>query len=412
MVDNTSDWLKGAISFMDGQGKRGCLHLADNAERTYFRQGLVDLTDSEYMNVNKESLNRMAAERLVASCRNELRGALLILLSNDALFLLSLAEEVERQHSGLLELAQLNLPDASTKETVIRVNTNRLNSSTYWASLDQSDAEDRRSVRLALAGEDSFPDSFKAVDAASKSRTGRPARRNVISLIVLTDAEDVQVFPIEELGSLKRTEVAESWLKMVTFEEDWAAKILDPRDATLLESEWVLRVCVIGNPFVRSILNVGEVLADEIHRSALERLLAQLKMYLGPGTHDVTRSGYSSDVGEIVSEWPGSDIDVQPFWSAGQSRSGLYEKGLRVVLPGYDSLFEGFLTYRPDYVVSAFRPCAISEAISDDEKAIRDAIKRAGHVFEFTAIANYSTNKVAEYLQEKLGNYVEVTQEQ
>jgi hypothetical protein len=112
-----------------------------------------------------------------------------------------------------------------------------LNSSTYWASLDQSDAEDRKiSAALALAGEDSFPDSFKAVDAASKSRTVVSEKKRDLADCAYGCGGRAGI-PIEELGSLKRTEVAESWLKMVTFEKRIGRpKSWTHSDATLLES--------------------------------------------------------------------------------------------------------------------------------------------------------------------------------
>ncbi len=106
-----------------------------------------------------------------------------------------------------------------------------------------------------------------------------------------------------------------------------------------------------------------------------------------------------------------SDFDLTSFWGHGEPRSADYESGLRIVLPGYNTSSEGFLTYRPDYVVHPFRPCSVSNAVNDTNEAIRSAIKRQGHVFEFTAIARPSVAGIQTYLRKKLPNYVQITQE-
>lgn len=55
---------------------------------------------------------------------------------------------------------------------MIRVNTNQLNPVTHWSSIDQGADEDRIALQVALEGNPSFPDSFRAVDTASRNRTG------------------------------------------------------------------------------------------------------------------------------------------------------------------------------------------------------------------------------------------------
>jgi hypothetical protein len=412
-IENKASWVDDAARIMIGQRGRACVLLADNAERAYFRQGLVQMTDMEFVEHREaEGLIRLSAQRLVEHMRESLRGSLLVILSNDELFLLALEEEVEKQHGGLMRLTQLRLPDARTKETVIRVNTNRLNPVTYWSSIDQGSNEDRVALKLALEGDVSFPDSFRAVDTASRNRTGRPAKRNVITLVALANDDVAKDVGAQHLAEVKRTEVEHEWLSLHVFEEGWAPLDFDRREATLLESEWVLRVCTLGLPFVRSLLEAGDTSPAAEHVDAVASLLDSLKTFQGPGTNATTRSAYTSRLEQLIDAWPSSDRDLAPFWGAGQPRAGQYENALKQVLPGYDSRTEGFLTYRPDYVVSPFRPCAVADAVTDTNEAIRAAIRRQAHVFEFTALAQPSVTGIRTYLRDKLANYVHLTQEQ
>lgn len=412
-IENKSTWVKEAASIMFGQRGRACILLADNAERAYFRQGLVEMTDMEFMtHSDSEGLIKLSAQRLVEHMRKELRGSLLVILSNDELFLLALEEEVEKQHIGLMRLTQLRLPDARTKETVIRVNTNRLNPVTYWSSIDQGTNEDRVALKLALEGDSSFPDSFRAVDTASRTRTGRPARRNVVTLIALANIEDAKDVGVQHLAGVKRTEVEHDWMSLHLFEEGWAPPDFDNREITLLESEWVLRVCTLGRPFVQTLLDANSASPTHEQGDAVTSMLNLLKTFQGPGTNTATRTAHTLSFKELIQNWPSSSRDLTSFWGAGQPRAGQYEGALKKLLPGYDSRFDGFLNYRPDYVISPFRPCAVADAVSSTNDAIRAAIRRQAHVFEFTALAQPSVAGVKNYLRDKLTNYVHLTQEQ
>ncbi len=303
-IENKKGWVADAISTVKGQKGRATVLLADNAERAYFRQGLVDMTDMEFVqNSHRPELTRLAAQRLVAHFREELRGSMLVLLSNDELFLLALEEEVEKQHENLMGLAQLRLPDARTKETVIRVNTNRLNPVTYWSSIDQGSNEDRVALKLALEGDKSFPDSFRAVDTASRNRTGRPAKRNVITLVTLANVTEASEVGSDQLADVKRAEVDHSWMSLHLFEEGWAPNDMDEREASLLESEWVLRVCVLGNPFVRSLLEAAQGSEKAEHKRQLASLLNHLSVFQGPGTKGPARARYTQEFEGMVDDW-------------------------------------------------------------------------------------------------------------
>jgi len=411
-VENQTDWAVTAAEFARGAHRATArVLLADNAERAYFRQGLVEMTDVEYLQVaDNPSLNRLAAQRLVDKLRTDLRGTLLVLLSNDDSFLLGLQEAVDEQHTGLMSLATLRPADPRTKETIIRVNTNRLNPASYWSAIDQASDADRIALKHALAGDDTFPDSFRAVDAASRNRIGRPARKNVLTFVALAATDDAASIPPASLGTVKRSEVSHEWISLTTYEEGWAPIVLGEREAGLLESEWMLRVCILGAPFVRSLLAAGA--GDPSQQAQTRALLRELKTFHGPGAHASTRTQYTATLKTRIDTWVPSSHDAAPFWGAGQHRSTYYEPVLAALLPGYNTTASGFLTYRPDYVVTDFAPAAILDSLSDEPKAVRAAIQRSAHVFEFTATNSIDPTVLRSYLGTKLGNYVSVTQEQ
>lgn len=412
-IENTASWVEKAAEIMKGQSDRACVILADNAERAYFRQGLVKMSDMDFISHgDSEGLIRLSAQRLVKYMREELRGSLLVILSNDELFLLALEEEVEKQHSGLMRVTQLRLPDARTKETVIRVNTNRLNPVTYWSIIDQGGNKDRIALKSALEGNSSFPDSFRAVDTASRNRTGRPAKRNIITLVALADTETARDVGAEDLAKVKRTEIEHKWMSLHLFEEGWAPSDIGNREASLLESEWVLRVCTLGLPFIRSLLEINDTPQGKLHLAAVSDLLNTLETFQGPGTSTKKRQLFTSKLTHIIDSWPASQLNLSTFWDAGQPRAILYENALKQALHDYDRVADGFLTYRPDYVVEPFRPAAVTDAITNTNDAIRTALRREGHVFEFTALGNPSVTNIKNYLKTKLPNYVHLTQEQ
>lgn len=410
VVPNQKTWLTSADTFAEGQRANARVLLADNAERAYFRQGVVEMTDMEYLTAQSSpGLDGLVAERLVDRLRTSMRGTLLVLLSNSPQFLTSFREAVELQHGGMMSITNLELPGAREKETVIRVNTNRLNPSSYWAAVDQGSTADREALWQALNGDSTFPASFRAVDAAAQSRTGRPPIRNVITLVTLADVENAADMDTASLGNVKRVEVDNSWMSLRTFEEGWVPSAVGNREAGLLESEWSLRVCVLGNPFVRSLLSVG---ADPDQRTQVEAFLLALKSYQGPGTTERKRAEFTEGFNAKIDSWITPDADLSAFWRAGQGRSHEYENSLRAVLEGYDTSATGFLSYRPDYVVTPYSPAAVSDAPIGSNDAIRQAIRRTADVFEFTAINVADPRLISGYLADKLPNYVLVVQEQ
>lgn len=414
LIENDKDWVAKTTAWLDARKDRHCIVVADNAERAYFRQGLIGLSDADFIQLgDTDEAMRMVAQQLVSHCRKGLRGSLLLLMTNDDTFLLGLHTAVQGQHSDLLRMAELPLPKAPDKEAIVRVNTNRLNSISYWYCLDKAGPGHKRAVRNAIMGASSFPDSFQAVNQAIRnapaSRFGRRARKNQITLVLLSNEANDAFAGIEDQGTLERVEFEYKWAGAKLYNADWSLGALaDERERKLLESEWNLRIVVLGAPFVASLL-----LGDDSHHEHCSELLDFLKPVLGPGTHNATREAHEEELKQRVDAWPDTaGLDTSTFWAKGQTRANDYESILRKLLPGYDTTAKGMLAYRPDYIIEPFIPCAVTSAISSDIDAIHAAIQRRAHLFEFTAQHAPSKNSIRDYLQQKLQNYATITQEQ
>jgi hypothetical protein len=409
-IPENKDWITALAAKVSGQQNHRWIVIVDNAERGHFIQSLLDLSDADFMDRRDHPQTaHTAAQRFVGQARVGLRGCLFIVLTNSLVFSDSLEVAMESQHKGMLARTNLPLPGASEKETVIRVNTNRLNNISYWYCLDRAGPNEKVAVYDALNGAETFPGAFAAVDAALRSsvRGGRGAKKCVLSLVIFTKVVDQSA--INALGRVWRSEVAHKWLSITNFDAGWADRILPSREAGLIESEWILRVIAIGEPFVKSLLS-----GNGSEEQSCNDLIEKLKKELGPGVHKATIEKNEAELEDIVDSWVNNsavDID-RSFWSLGQRRSVVYEPILSRLQARYNQTSAGFLSYRPDLVISQFAPCSILSAASNGINDINSAIRRNAHTFEFTAIDDMTTAKIKGYLGMKLKNYAEVTQEQ
>lgn len=413
-IESESDWITKAKTFCGSNSKRTCLVVADNCERHYFVQGLLGMSDEQFLQIGRtEAMVAAAAQRFVALCREELRGAMLVMFTNDDLFALAFEEEVNKQHKGLVETTTMPIPGPQEKETVVRVNTNRLNPFSYWYCLDRAGVNEKKNVLHAVTNAKGFKEVFEAVDRAiqkaSPTRIGRPPKKCLLTLFLLTDQDDISGF-IETLniGDLDRNITPNPFVDVVTFKDGWATsfELGGARQARLLQSEWSFRIVLVGNPFVSLLLSRT---APDKAKNIIEYSLR----YHGPGTQATTLESYRTEFDQLLSPCKTLPaMNLVPFWAAGQTRSLQYEQALREIFPTYNTGSAGFLGYRPDLVIEPYRVCELSLSASDDDPVINEAIRRHTIACEFTASKEFTLAAVQTYLNRKLPNYVEVLQEQ
>lgn len=413
-IENNKEWVNKAKEFCGANTNRACIVIADNCERDYFIQGLLGVSDVEFLQMGRtDAMVRAAAQRFVALCREELRGAMLVMFTNDDIFAISFEEEVNKQHKGLVEATALPLPGSRDKESVVRVNTNRLNPFSYWYCLDRAGIDEKKKVLHTIETSAGFKDVFEAVDTAiskaSPSRIGRPAKKCLLTLFALADLESVNGRIDElKLGIPEHNVIPNSWVDVVSFSDNWAGQfdLGGVRQASLLESKWNLRIILVGNPFIRLLLSKQK-------QEEVKSIIDESLKYHGPGTRAETLEAYKADFNKLVSICGASgSSDLTSFWAAGQVRSVQYETVLREMYPSYNTTDTGFLSYRPDLVIQPYGVCNLSDSKSDSDPDINESIRRRAVACEFTATKEFSLQTVQTYLNRKLKNYVEILQEQ
>ena len=419
-IEDDKDWIKKTKQFCGSNTGRTALVIADNCERDYFVQGLLGIDDIDFLRIGRTSeLVRSAAQRFVALCRGELRGAMLLMFTNDELFAQAFEAAVNTQHQGLVEAAAMPMPSPRDKETVIRVNTNRLNSFSYWYCLDRAGIDEKKNTYRTLtaastpAAPGGYKAAFEAVDRAiqraTPSRIGRPPKKCLLTFFVLTDRDDVRgVADKFALGANSRNVNDNALIDVVTYSDDWTSTLQfgDDRQRRLLQSEWNLRLVLVGNQFVSTLLAGGQ-------RPLVRRLIDATLVYHGPGTQTYTLNAHKSNIDTDVASLIALPYNNNAaFWALGQVRSGQYESALRAILPMYSTARTGFMHYLPDYSPEPYRPCELSSSSSDADSEINEAIRRNAVACEFTSIKDSSASQLQTYLDRKLPNYVEVMQEQ
>jgi len=152
----------------------------------------------------------------------------------------------------------------------------------YWYCLDRAGPDEKRSVYRVLSGEGGFTDSFNAIDGARRSeaaprRAGRPANKNLITLVTLGSS------PLAAKAFLDDQELLEdakehylgphhaTWI----LRESWASRLMTPDDpnltrrARMLESEFALRWVALGPP-ASWVLLESEPVAGDLGERLLE----------------------------------------------------------------------------------------------------------------------------------------------
>ncbi len=419
-IEPNSGWLQGLRDFAKQDTRRVRIFVIDDAHKDVFLREWAGLSQAEYLGFKARKEESAAlgsvAERLVEDCRGDFLRSIFLLLSNDAERMQALKDHVEQSHAGLARVLELPLPPPEMKEQIVRKNTNRLNRMSYWYCLDAAGKEERLSVYNVLrAPNKGFTDSFVAVSEALQSpgekRAGRPANRNLITLVTLGTPPSTAKGFIDDHELAAQEHHRGDHLGVWLMREQWASTLCEGDDrevsrrAQMLESEFALRwvaldmtatfaLCQAPSP-----ADLGERLLDII------RFVPSIAK---PG--EVKRRG--DECGklelEIVSSGgPAADVAAfqQKFVELGQQRSSLYEPAIAKRLSGYSRGFVEFPSVKPDFIAGEYKPCAVTTAPSDSSSNITEAIRRTCHAIEFTAHLQDDMNGLKDYLLDKVGRY-------
>jgi hypothetical protein len=411
-VENKKEWVQEAEKMVAGNRDRACLVIADNCEKDYFLKGLLNVSDDAYLQSGRSATAlRAASHRFVELCRTTLRGCFFVFFTNDEDFALAFDNHVNEQHKGLVDIRDLKMPSDAQKEAIVRINVNRLNAFSYWLCIDRAGPDEKSAVWRTLKSAETFPATFQAVDSAirssSRNREGRPARKCALNAFVFLSGTNLQdAFDTSAaVGEHEDIYVGQSF-RVRIYRNGWDEVFGGGREHRMLSSEWCLKIILATDSVVAALLSGSD---------HAKHLIEQATIYHGPGTHNTTKQAYDAGLraidAEIAAAFPAPDNSG--FWAKGSVRNHDYEGRLKQMFPTYNTKAGGFLSARPDLVLGDYKACSVLAAATGDLDAINSAVRREANAVEFTAIKDFTFQKLVAYLgEQKIANYISVTQEQ
>jgi hypothetical protein len=422
-VDPEDTWLNSERSFAAKDDHPMRVFVVDDFQKDAYVRELAGLSQIDYLRLKADGKEAVVlqsvAQRVVEDCRGAFARSLFVLLSNDQKLLDALHREIERSHAGLSRPLSLPLPDSELKEEIVRTNTNRLNKRSYWYCLDQGGPKEKRQAYDILVGTGGFIDAFQAIDralgAGAGRRAGRPANKNLLTLVTL-GAEPIAVKSfVEELDLHPAERFDGDHLGAWLFRETWATAFGTDageeysRKASLVESEFALRWVALSSAATWQ-------LCEAPARDPLALAITDCIRYaprigaskLGPTE---TLSDVDAKLAPVVDAATVARF-AEDFRAAGQNRFRAYEPALAGRFEV--SFSRGIRVHgalRPDVILEDHEPCALTRSTSDDPKAIEAAIRRGCHVIEFTAYLRADLRGLSAYVRGKVESYAALLEE-
>jgi hypothetical protein len=427
-IQPASGWLERERQIARSDKHPVRIFIIDDVHKDAFIREWAGLTQGEYLSLKADGKVAIAlssvAQQLVEDCRGDFKRSIFLLLSNNDDLMRQLKAHLDESHTGLSTLLELPLPQAALKEEIVRTNTNSLNFVSYWYCLDRAGPDEKKAVYQVLQGPGGFTDSFDALRRALGSevakRTGRPANKNLLTLVTLgTDPLVAQAFlDDQELSGAKGFQQHHSGRHhAVWMLKDVWASILDPgkdpvltRRARMFESEFALRWVTLDMMATHALLqpptahnDLGERLLEVICYSPS---VAKQKKEL----EEQRKRSEQLDADLAATGWPSEALAdfTTRFREMGQRRSTEYEPALARRLASFSQGFEVHPSLRPDFIVGEYTPCAVTQATSDSQQAVEAAIRRTCHAIEFTAHLQMDMRGLVEYVLDKVNRYAEM----
>lgn len=423
-VSPRAKWLADERVFATNDTHAMRIFLFDDAQKDPFVREWADLTQGDYARLKAEGHRSIAlesvAERIVEDCRGDFRRAIFVLLSNDPVYLDELKAQIDRSHQGLALRVELPLPAPAVKEEIVRTNTNLLNPRSYWFCLDQGGPDEKRDAFTTLQGDRGFLDSFQAISRAlaaqhRAARPGRPANKNLLTLVTLGTSSDEVASFLEDHEMEADEQITGAHLGVWMFRNRWASALnLEPggdhsRRASLVESEFSLR-------WVAFDMVATQVLCEAPDDDALAaKFIVILRSASSIGASKEVKGRHKAAVDEIndalqvLAADPRVSAFAERFKSLGQQRSRVYEPAIakRLGRPLSTGL-RAWTSLKPDVILEEYEPCAVTSAATSDAKALELAIKRGCHVIEMTAHLLADMRGLDAYLGDKVRVYADL----
>ena len=418
-------WLEELRTKYRKQEHKARIFICDDAHKAGFLRPWTGLSQDHYISLTTaprtaEAVLPTVAERMVELCRSDFQSSVFVLLSVNADIIQGLHREIEKTHATLSQVIELPLPEAGTKEEIVRGNINRLNAFSYWYCLDVAGPTGKEDVYKVLHEKRGFTDSFQSVDRALKSggavRPGRQSNQNLITLATLgSSPQQAEAFLLAHELPLEQGFLGEHLGIWFSKNEAWASALTTglaedvARNAALVESEFALRWVALG---IRATYLLCH---PEVDASACEKLVELIRHFPSTGEPKDKTEKQMADVQELETRLASLDALTKDFEKLhddfvklGARRSTLYEPALKARFASYNTGFASFSRLRPDAIVAEYQPCAVSAASSSSSKAITTAIRRTGHSIEFTSFLEEGMKGLSAYLIGKVEKYAEM----
>jgi hypothetical protein len=283
----------------------------------------------------------------------------------------------------------------------------------YWYCLDAAEKDERVATYKVLNDNSTgFIECFQSVDEALRSeerRSGRPANRNLITLVTLGTLPSTAKAFIEDHELSADEHHRGNHLGIWWMRGKWASILAqgksaeDDRQARLVESEFALRWVALDSKATFALCeapspgDIGERLLELI------RFAPSIAKPDEARKHGEKAEQLGVDIDAAIATSPELANFEQDFIRLGQRRSTLYEPAITRRLGSYSRGFSEFPAVKPDFIVGEYRPCALTSA--KDIDAIEEAIKRKCHVIEFTSHLQNDMAGLEEYLLQKVQRY-------
>lgn len=391
--------------------------IADNAERAYFGASLAGISQMDFL-ANRAGMGEHVAQQFVKLARTDLRKTLFIILGNVPEYLKTFYEECERQHSRMASYYELDLPTPIEKESIIRKNINRLNSSSYWKYIDSIDQNKKESLYKELQEDTTtIPKAFDAIDDAFSSSTrrlGRPANKCLLSFVLVT--EDLN--QSHEIASYlagryidKSDYEYSNLVRIYNIPENYATKIMrkDSDENKMIESEFNLQFIMFNNEWISRLLNDDNDIQSKAIR-VFKEMLDEPKIGTTAATKKRRKAERDKACLDLLQVQGIGQKELNSFWALGARRGSKYEDILRKHFTAYNTTGGGESKKRPDLVLKDYVPCSILSAQDSSSSKIGEAIVRSYHAVEITTIKGADSKKVIDYLDDKIPNYIELLQ--
>lgn len=402
---NDKSWIEDVRGYLAHAENRAIVIL-DEADQAYFQLSLLGMSLPDFLQTSDPNrLTKAAADKFVTRCRNDLQGTLVIMLSNKQEFLNSFRDFVNGQHEDMMRVIALPPAAGAIKERVVRINTNRLNSFSYWYCINNATPARKEAIYAALHGADTFPSAFRAVDAAisnaDQTRMGRPAIKNHITLFVLHEDPDTSAIK-DSFGDWQSVEFSDAGCQILLYTQNWVKHPgITSVQASMLESEWNLRIVLVGAEIVEAIIDPAS------NQSHLKHLLSLLFRAPSPYAGTSTKNRIEAVRKSLLAGLRRTPSTISAaFWSSGQQRSSQYESALKKLHPSYNIGSTQIPGFRPDLIVSPYAACAVLSSKTDRASEITPSIRRRANFVEVTATQKVSKTSVFDYLGKKLHNYI------